>query len=128
MSEKMTNVDALKEILTLSKESAEHNARMETQLSYMEKRIAQMEALTAKMSQTLNEQKQIQFTLNALAEKITDNTARIEYLENKFDVFEDKSGSIALKAWKKIGIGIFGAGISVFAAFLVTQIAKILKM
>lgn len=124
----MTDFDTLKEILTLSKESSERNTRIETQLCYMEKRIAQMEELTAKMSQTLNEQRQIQFTLNALAEKITDNTARIEYLENKVDAIEDKTGSLALKAWKRIGIGVFGAGISVFAAFLVTQITKILKM
>ena len=43
----MTNIETLKEILTLSKESSERDARIETQLGYMEKRMAQMEELTA---------------------------------------------------------------------------------
>ncbi len=53
----MTNIETLKEILTLSKESSERDARIETQIGYMEKRISSMEDLTSKMSETLNEQK-----------------------------------------------------------------------
>lgn len=116
----MTDFDTLKEILTLAKESSERDTRIETQLCYMEKRIAQMEDLTAKMSQTLNEQKQIQFTLNSLIDKINDNTKRIQALE-------EKSGKLALKAWQKIVSTIVGVGLSSFAAYLVVIAKHVIK-
>lgn len=117
----MTNIETLKEILTLSKESSERDARIETQLGYMEKRMAQMEELTAKMSQTLNEQKQMQSTLDTLAEKIVDNTKRIQQLE-------DKAGRMALKAWQKIAGAIIGAGLSAFAIYVITLFKKFAEL
>lgn len=117
----MTNIETLKEILTLSKESSERDARIETQLGYMEKRMAQMEELTAKMSQTLNEQKQMQSTLDSLANKIVDNTKRIQQLE-------EKAGKMALKAWQKIAGVIIGTALSAFAVYLLTIFKKVLEL
>lgn len=117
----MTDVDTLKEILTLSKESSERDVRIETQLCYMEKRIAQMEELTAKMSQTLNEQQQMQFIIGSLQEKIIDNTNRIKRLE-------ERPSRLALKAWQKILYAILGTGLASFAVYFVSVLTKIIKI
>lgn len=64
--------ELLKEIYNLQKESSERDTKLETTITYMDKRLQTMEELTSKMSETLNKQQLIQAQVASLATEITD--------------------------------------------------------
>lgn len=117
----MTDIETLKEILNLSKESSERDTRIEAQLCYMEKRMSSMEELTAKMSETLNETKHMQTTIDSLSATVIDNTKRIQTLE-------EKAGKLALKAWQKIAGVFIGVGLTALAAYVINLLKTIINL
>ena len=67
-----TNEELINKIYELQVESSERDTKLETAISFMDKRLETMEELTSKMSETLNKQQLIQSQVASLATEITD--------------------------------------------------------
>lgn len=66
------NEELLNKIYELQVESCERDTKLETTITFMDKRLQTMEELTAKMSETLNQQQLISAQVASHARELTD--------------------------------------------------------
>ena len=67
-----TNEELLNKIYELQVESSERDTKLETAITFMDKRLETMEELTAKMSETLNQQQVLTAQVASQAHEIND--------------------------------------------------------
>ena len=111
----MSDENIQQQMYSLMKESCERDARIETQLTYMDKRLSNQEELLSKMSETLNEQKHLSSVVDQLAITVASNTKRITELEQK----EQK---VIAGAFKKYAGIFFTVIVTAIATYVVSKL------
>ena len=98
----MDTNEVLHEILQLQKESNERDTKIETTLTYFDIRLSKQEEILERLSNTMNEQRNLQDQVEKIQSEVVDNKKAIKSVSERVYTLEHAPAEKAYKTIKKV--------------------------